>query len=109
MHTVDGPVIEPANGNGLMVMIFVALAVPQALETTYNIVSVPTLTPVTSPPVTVALPLLAVHIPPVAGSVKEMDAPVHTMEAPLIVPATGKLLMVIAFVADAVPHALVTV
>ena len=88
-HTLVNPDILPAYGSALTAIGFVATALPQELVTVYLIVSTPPDTPVTKPPDTVALPLLLLHRPPAAPSVSVIDAPWHTLEAPLIVPATG--------------------
>ena len=74
-------------------------------------VSVPPLTPVTTPlPVTVAKAiLLLLQIPPDTLSVSVILAPAQTFEVPVIIPAEGYGLMVIVFVEIAVPHELVTV
>ncbi len=72
-------------------------------------VAVPAAIPVTTPAVTVALELLLLHAPPAAASVRAVVAPVHTADAPLIEPASGAGLTVMAFVATAVPQLLVTV
>ncbi len=39
------------------------------------------------PPVTVAVALLLLHVPPAVVSVSVMDKPVHTVDGPDIVPA----------------------
>ena len=71
--------------------------------------TIPALRPVTIPPVTVAFVLLALHIPPVTGSVSVIVEPIHTSAGPLMVPEKGSVLMVINDVAVAVPQAVVTV
>src|ERR1019366_4639131 len=94
IHTAPGPVIVPAEGSGVMVTTWLAIAVPQMPETEYIMVSVPPETPVTIPPVTVAVALLLLHTPPVVVSVKVIVAPAHRLDAPVIEPATGNGLMV---------------
>ena len=89
-------------------IIFEATAVPQTFVTVYLIVSVPAAAPVTTPADTLAV-LLLLHAPPVDASVKVIVEPTHTLESPVIVPASGNGLMVISFVVVAVPHILVTV
>ena len=75
-------------------------------------VSTPEATPVTTPPDTVALLLLASHalyrppVVPLTLSVTEDDT--HTESAPLILPAPGDELTVIAVIALSVPQLLVT-
>jgi hypothetical protein len=106
-HTVVGPVIAAVPVTTEIV--YVATAVPQLLVTVYNMVSIPADTPVTNPPlVTVAVPLLALHTPPVAASVSVADVPIVTVDTPDIVPAFGIGLTVTACVAVAVPQPLVT-
>ena len=91
-------------------MLFVAAIVPQELVTEYRIVSKPDATPVTTPDVLiVALALVALQVPPVAPSVKVTGVVEQIPPAPLILPADGKGLTVIAKPAAAEPHALVTV
>ncbi len=53
-------------------------------------VTVPAVTPVTTPPETVTFPLLALHTPPDTTSDKVIFAPVSTTEAPVIVPAVAE-------------------
>ena len=71
--------------------------------------SVPAITPVTTPPKTVALLLAVLHVPPLAVSLKVIIEPKQTLVAPVIVPATGNGLTVITYIATAVPQLLVTV
>jgi len=70
-HIGDVPLIAPAMGNGLTVIVRVAFAVPQLLVTVYVILALPWAIPVTTPVVlTVAIPVaLELHTPPVAASV----------------------------------------
>ena len=49
-------------------------------------VTTPAATPVTTPPETVALGLLALHTPPLTASVSVILAPTFTLDAPVIVP-----------------------
>jgi hypothetical protein len=94
-HSVADPVIVPAFGNGLTVTTFTATAVPHIFVTLYEMVTLPEETPVTKPPDTVALPLLAVHVPPVKVGVRESEPPPsQTEERPAILPATGRGLTV---------------
>ena len=69
-----------------MVIAFVAAAVPQLPVTEYEMVTAPAVTPFTTPPITVALPLLALHVPPLTASVSVMFDPTLTLEAPVMVP-----------------------
>ena len=86
IHTLDGPEIA-AMDDGLTVMIFEAVAAPQVPDTVYEMVTVPALTPVTDPPETIALPLLASHAPPATASVNVIFDPTVTEDGPVIVPA----------------------
>ena len=74
-------------------------------------VSMPALSPFTSPePSTVAALLLALHAPPASPlllSVSEDD--IHTELAPLILPALGSGFTIIDVLALVVPQVLVTV
>ena len=73
-------------------------------------VSGPGVTPVTVPPVTVALALVLFHMPPVTASASVMLDPAHTVDGPVINPADGSdVLTSTARVAAADPHAFVTV
>ena len=47
-------------------------------------------------------------MPPVAASVTVAVEPMHTPEAPVMVPALGNAITVIILLAVAVPHELVT-
>ena len=67
-------------------------------------VDVPAAIPVTTPPDTVAFALLLLQVPPALASVNIIADPAHTLEPPVIVPATGSGFIVIVFVATAVPH-----
>ena len=75
-------------------------------------VAVPAVTPVTTPlefTVATAVDEL-VHAPPVEPSVNVVDAPVHTDEAPEMVPGVaGAASTVIPIVTDVDPQLLVTV
>ena len=73
-------------------------------------VSIPGVTPVTVPPVTVALVLVLFHMPPVIASASVMLDPAHTVDGPVMDPADGSdVLTATISVAAADPHALVTV
>ena len=109
VHTVDGPVIKPALTTVSIVMVFVAVDVQLMLVTVYIAVSTPAVTPVTTPPRTIACVLLILHAPPAAGSVNVIEAPTQTLEGPLITPAFGDGFIVTVLVAMAVPQTLVTV
>jgi hypothetical protein len=64
----------------------------------------PAVAPVTIPPETVACALLTLHAPPATPSDNVIDELTQTLEAPDIVPAFGKGLTVIVFLAIAVPQ-----
>ena len=70
---------------------------------------VPAKTPVTTPPVTIAVALLLLHTPPAAASLSVITDPAHTPEGPVMVPALGEELTVTNVVAAAVPQPLLTV
>ena len=75
-------------------------------------VTVPALLPRTIPvpAVTVAMAVLPLdQVPPVTVEVKVMVFAVHTDVGPEMVPAVGLVFTVTLAVANAVPHALVTV
>ena len=65
--------------------------------------------PVTIPPVTDALLLLALQLPPVVPSVKVIVLPTHTLVVPVIVPAVRVAPTVTDSVVVAVPQLLLTV
>ena len=90
-------------------MILVVVRDPQPLVTVYEIVTVPGVTPVTRPVAdTVAFPLLALQVPPLAASVSDILVPVITVDGPVIVPAEEPVTVTLA-VAVAVPQLFVTV
>jgi hypothetical protein len=109
-QTAEGPDIVPATGGATIVMIFTADVTPHTFVTVYEIGTVPALTPVTKPtPDTVALALPALHTPPGTDAVRGIEEAIHTLSAPLIVPALGSGLTVRPRVVVAVPHELLTV
>jgi uncharacterized MnhB-related membrane protein len=95
-HTEEAPVIVPAFGNGLIVIFFVTLAVPQLFVTVYEIVAVPAANPFTSPdvPIEAIVGALLVHEPPATALLKLRTDPTHTVDAPLMAPAFGNGLTV---------------
>jgi hypothetical protein len=100
----------PEVGNEAIVTIFIAQAVPQLLLTEYDTGSVPALIPVTRPvPLTVALPLPALHVPPAVRSVSVIEVPVHRLSGPVIMPASGNGLIVIAALVLTLPQLLLIV
>lgn len=112
-HTDAAPLIVPALANAFTVTSFVAVEVPHTLDTVYVIVVFPAVMPVTNPEFIsiVAIPgALLVHVPPLfPPETKLMDDPIHTDEAPLIVPAFRTGFTVIGAEALAIPHAVIKV
>lgn len=88
----DGPETTPATGNGLTVIVEVAMEVPQPFVTAYFMVSAPAVTPETIP----LVPIVAIEVntllqvPPVTTSVKVTEESAQTEAGPVIAPATGK-------------------
>ncbi len=88
-QTEEVPVIEPAKGAGSTVTALVAMPLPHALDTEYEMSTVPATTPVTTP----VLPTVAIatsdddHVPPVVVLLRVIVLPTHTIDAPVIVPA----------------------
>ena len=78
-------------GEALTVTPADAVAVPHELVDVYVIIALPPETPVTTPPDTVATPvLLELHVPPVAPSVSVATCPKHKdNDAGDMVPALG--------------------
>ena len=110
VQTAVGPVMVPVTSAAPTVITALAVADPQLLVTTYVIVSVPGVTPVTTPPETVAEALLRFHTPPGVASVNVIVEPVQTADGPVIVPAVGiPVLTAITAVAAVDPQELVTV
>jgi hypothetical protein len=85
-HTVEDPVIGPTAGIGVTVTTFDALKVPQVLAIVYLIVSVPALTPVTTPvALTVAIAgNTLLQLPPASASVRVIELPWQTVDKPAI-------------------------
>ncbi len=108
-HTEGTPVIVPASGCALTVIAFVAVAVPQLLVTEYEIVVVPSDTPVTTPAETVATEELLAQTPPVTVVVSVVAANAHTVPEPVTMPGSGNILTIKFIVSLALPQLLVTV
>ena len=108
-QTVPVPVILPAIGKGLTVIIFVAVSTPHALVNIYLMVSIPVVTPVIIPPEIVTIGLLALHIPSEIASVNVITELTQTVEEPVIVPALGNGLMVITTNEVSAPHTSLTI
>ena len=93
----------------MTVISFVA-TIGQVPAGVYLIVSIPAVTPVTTPVAeTFALALVLLNVPPVVALVSVMLAPVHTLEGPDIVSTAVIALTMIRFIAIADPHELDTV
>ena len=107
-HTVVGPVIVPADGDGFTVIPADVLAVPQPVVTVYVMVALPAATPVITPVVeftVAAAVLLLLQLPLVLPLlVNVVDKPAQTAAAPVIVPAFGSAVTVTDCVADEFPH-----
>ncbi len=100
----------PAVGTVTLVLITkVAVAVPQAVVTVYEMVSNPEVIAVTRPTVlTVAFVLLLLHTPSEMASVSVTGVAAHTLPGPVIVPAVTVPPMVTFKVAKVVPQLLIT-
>ena len=108
--TSDKVSVEPTHTCEMPFTITVLIAVsePHALATTYIMVSVPGVIPVTTPPETVAKPLVACQIPPVAVSVNVTVEPMNSLLSPIIHPAKGTEVTVTIFIAVTEPQVLAT-
>ena len=98
----------PAAGADSTDIVFVADTDPQLPVTVYEIVSTPVVIPFTTPALTVALPLLALQVPPGVPSVKVIVVPAHTAPEPVIVPADSAPSTATVSLALTVPQLLVT-
>ena len=108
-HTTAVPERVPAEVGVPTLITKSATAVPHILLTVYIMVSRPEAIPPTTPVLsTRALPLLALQVPPLMASVRGVPALIHTLDEPVMVPASGSGLMVMLLIADAVPQLLVT-
>jgi hypothetical protein len=98
VHTVDAPIVAP--GVGLTV---IAVVVKQPVGITYEIVTVPAVTPVTAPVVefTVALALLLLQAPPPVELASVVVEPTQTLFEPVL--AEGVAFTVKAKVAKQAP------
>lgn len=70
-------------------------------------VSMPTVKPVTTPPITEACVLTELHEPPPTGSDRVIDEPTQTPAGPAIVPVVSAAPIVMIADAVAVPQAFV--
>ena len=85
-HTLVGPVMVPAKGVALTVMVLVAATVPQVLLLVYEIIAEPAARPVTTPEVlTEAIDVaVLVHVPPATLLARALVVPIHTDDDPVI-------------------------
>jgi hypothetical protein len=92
------PLMKPAYGAASTLMLCVAVALPQLLVTVYVMVAVPADTAVTTPvDDTEAMEgLLLLHAPAPDVSVSVPVVPAHSDAVPLMTPAAGAGLMVMA-------------
>ena len=83
---------------------------PQPLVTEYETESVPALRPSATPELFMVARVVFVvaHVPPDTLSVNVVALPPHNTDAPVITPEIGAGLMVIVFVVESAPQALVT-
>jgi len=112
MHTSDVPDMVPALGAGNMPTVADETAVPQTLVTEYRTASLPMETADNKPVLATdaTLPVDEVlHTPPVTVTLNVPVVPMHTVDGPLTVPATGIGVTVSVCVATALPQKLVTV
>ena len=86
-HPIDGPVMIPEFGNGFTVISCIATVVPQTFVAVYFTVSTPDDIPVTTPLITVAIPVLTLQEPPAVVSDNVIDEPTQTLDGPEITPA----------------------
>ena len=109
-HTVEGPDIVPADAPGVMVTTNEAVRLPQLLLTVYRMVSTPAVIPTTAPDEdTVALPLVALHVPPVTEADSVVPDPVHILLVPDMVGVVGNAFTAMPLVANTVPQVLTMV
>lgn len=85
-HTVSVPSIAVGKGSTVNTAV-----IRQPVDKVYVTVSNPGVTPFAMPvpPPIVALPLLSVHVPPVAASLKFVVDPTHTDKIPFIAPGNA--------------------
>ena len=111
-HTINVPVIEPAFGNGLMVIVSKAASDPQLLVVVYVITAEPATRPVTTP-LLLTVAFVGDELfqePPATVSVNVIIAPPsHTLLNPDIGLMCGAGLTVIIIVSVEVLQTLVTV
>jgi hypothetical protein len=91
MHKLVEPDTVPALTVADIVIGKVTIDVPHALVTVYEMIEVPSATPVTNPDddETEALVLLLVHTPPVVASVNSDGEPTQRTEDPTMAAAAG--------------------
>jgi hypothetical protein len=100
IHKVVLPDIALTAGAVFTVTVLEATALPQLLLTVYDMIvvpgDIPETTPVALTEAVAAKPVL--HVPPVTASARVVVAPLHTEAVPVITPAFGNALTVIAVV-----------
>jgi hypothetical protein len=109
-QTVGSPKMSIEDESAFTVTVLVATAVPQPLETVYDITAVPAATPVTTPELLiVAIPVEPeLQVPPLTALLSVVVPAMLTVDVPVMVPADGAALTVTIFVAVAVPQPLET-
>lgn len=110
-QTADGPLIVPALGVLITVIVLNVSAVPQPVVTVYVIFAVPAETPRTLPVegfTDAIVGALLPQAPPLTELESEILAPTHTEEGPVITPTVGRGFTVMVLNAWAVPQPLVT-
>jgi hypothetical protein len=93
VHTIEGPLIVPADSAGFTVTTVVADAEhPKPLVTLYDIVDVPIATPDTIPdvvPTVATAGVLLLHVPPVVALDSVVVEPAQTFNVPVIAATVG--------------------
>jgi len=97
-HTKRGPEINPAAGTGSTVTGIATIVLQVPSVTVYSMVSAPGEIPVTVPPTTLVVPVIADHTPPGVASVITTELATHTIVDPLIGATVGTGLMVTTIV-----------
>jgi hypothetical protein len=109
-QTVAVPEMVPTAGAGFTVAATVARSDPQPFVTEYDMVALPSATPVTTPELfTVAMLVLELlHAPPAPVVLSADVADWQTEASPVIEPALGVVFTVTSFVTINTPQAFVT-
>ena len=111
VHTIDGPLIVPAEGPAPMVTSAVSNEVPQAVVLVKVMMAVPLATPVTTPVVLIEAiaALLVLQTPPIVVSASVVVPPAQAEGVPVIAPTIGAPLTVTSVDTEVLPQVLVTV